>query len=251
MKAVTKMAAYWFCLIATGLSMLLITPPLALAAFVWPEPLRGRRVRAIIHWYFRACMALYRFTGVVRGDLSVLDAIANKGPMLIVANHPSLMDALLVISRLPDAVCIMKSSLSRSPFLGVGARLAGYIPNDSAHGLVRLAIQRLREGSQLVVFPEGTRSRARPMTDTKGAFATIARRAGVPMQLVVIDVNHDFLSKGWPLWRLPALPVNFDLRLSRVLEPTMSRDELVEAVEQVFAHELARQPGRSVLSHAD
>lgn len=251
MKAATNLAAYWFCLITTGVGMLLFTPLLVVSAVAWPEQVRGRRFRAFIHYYFRACMTLYRAAGVVRGDLSVLDAVADKGPMVIVANHPSLIDALLLVSRLPDAVCIMKSTLSRSPFLGIGSRLAGYIPNDSAHGLVREAIRRLREGSQLVVFPEGTRSRARPMTDTKGAFATIARRAGVPMQLVVIDVDHQFLSKGWPLWRMPALPVSFDLRLSRVLEPTMSRDELVEAVEQVFARELAHQPARPALSHAD
>ena len=99
----------------------------------------------------------------------------------------------------------MKAKIWDNPVLGGGARLAGYIRNDSPRGMVRQAASELRAGHSLLVFPEGTRTRSRPVNRFKGGFALIAKRAGAPVQTVFIETDSPFLGKGWPAFKRPAL----------------------------------------------
>ena len=57
-----------------------------------------------------------------------------------------MLDAMLVVARLPRSVCVMRADLMRNVFLGPGARLASYIGNDSGRGMVRDSVAALREG---------------------------------------------------------------------------------------------------------
>jgi 1-acyl-sn-glycerol-3-phosphate acyltransferase len=145
-----------------------------------------------------------------------------------------MLDAMMLVARLPRAACIMKASLMRNPFLGPGARLARYIRNDSARGMVERAVADLRAGGQLVLFPEGTRSPPQGLHPFHASFAMIAKRARVPVQAVFIDTDSPYLGKGWPLWRLPPLPVEFSVRLGRRFEPQADHEALTREVEAYF-----------------
>ena len=94
----------------------------------------GRRLgrRAISRGY-NGYWALIRPVRMLRLQLQALDALAERPGLVIVANHPSLLDAMLLVARLPRSACVMKAGLMRNPFLAAGALLARYIPNDSAH----------------------------------------------------------------------------------------------------------------------
>ena len=143
-----------------------------IAAVLYPLlPRRWGEVlgRYVIMAGFRFYLAAIAVTGTCRFDLSALDALRSQGPMIIAPNHPSLLDAVMVLSRLPDVVCVMKAALLDNIFLGAGARLARYIRNDSLVRLVGKASESLREGSQLLIFPEGTRSTRLPVNAFKGA----------------------------------------------------------------------------------
>ena len=79
---------------------------------------------------FRAYIWLLDVIGLGRFDITALDALRGAGPLILAVNHPGLLDALMVLSRLPNVTCIFKASLMRNPLWGAGARLAGYIRND-------------------------------------------------------------------------------------------------------------------------
>jgi 1-acyl-sn-glycerol-3-phosphate acyltransferase len=160
----------------------------------------------------------------------------------VVANHPSMLDAMMLVARLPRSACIMKASLMRNPFLAPGARLARYIRNDSPLGLIRLAVQDLQHGGQLVLFPEGTRTTAPPVNPFHGGVALIAKRAGVPIQTVFIDTHSPYLCKGWPLWRLPPLPIEFTVRLGRRFEPSDDPVAQLRELEAYFAAGVRHTP---------
>lgn len=189
---------------------------------------------ATFRGYLRGLQAM----GLLHADLSDLDRIRDESSLILAPNHPSLLDAVLVISRLPRTVCIMKASLWDNLFLGAGARMAGYIRNDSPRSMVRLSVQALAEGGQLLVFPEGTRSAQAPIGPLKPAFAAIARRAGAPVQTIIIETDSPYLAKGWPLWRKPPLPLRFRVRLGPRVQPDGSVDELVARVDGCFRAEL-------------
>ena len=172
--------------------------------------------RNSIGWFFRSYLAILQASGILRLELEALDALRNERGLIVAPNHPCLLDAVLVISRLPDITCIMKAEIWDSLVLGGGARLAGYIRNDSASKMIRHATEELHAGCQLLVFPEGTRTRRKPVSAFKGGFALIAKKSGVPIQTVFIETNSAFLGKGWPILKRPPMPLTYQARLDRI-----------------------------------
>jgi 1-acyl-sn-glycerol-3-phosphate acyltransferase len=180
--------------------------------------------------------------GACRFDLSELDALRGQPPMIIAPNHPCLLDAVMVISRLPNVTCIMKASLIDNIFLGAGARLACYIRNGAALKMVRDAATSLLEGNHLLIFPEGTRTTRLPINSFTGGIGFIARRANVPVQTVFIETNSRYLSKGWPLFRKPTLPITYRVRLGRRFEPGHDVKVFISDLENYFSDELIAHP---------
>ena len=214
----------------------------AAALLLYPVLTRsaGRRIgRATIAHGYRFFWRIAAASGMLRLDTAALDTLRDEGGLIVVANHPSMLDALMLMARLPKSACIMKASLGRNPFLGPGARLARYIRNDSAFGMVQCAVHDLQDGGQLVLFPEGTRTTRWPINPFHASFALIAARAQAPVQAVFIDTCSPYLGKGWPLWRLPPLPIEFSVRLGARFAPSADYHALQAAVEGHFADGLS------------
>jgi 1-acyl-sn-glycerol-3-phosphate acyltransferase len=191
--------------------------------------------RAGVAYGYRLYWLLASASGMIKLDASALDALKDEPRLIFVANHPSLLDALMLVARLPKSACIMKAELMRNPFLGAGARLARYIRNDSPRGMIRLAVQDLQHGGQLVLFPEGTRTTRHPINPFRPGVTLIAKLAGAPIQTVFIDTESPYLGKGWPIWKLPPLPIRFSVRLGARFAPQDDTDALLAQLEAYFA----------------
>jgi 1-acyl-sn-glycerol-3-phosphate acyltransferase len=198
--------------------------------------------RAAISSIYRGLWACLVWTGVMRLQYDELDALNDDAGLIIAANHPSALDALLVIARIPRGVCIMRASLMQNPFLGAGARLARYIRNDPPWGMARNAVQNLRNGGQLVLFPEGTRTITPPINAFLPGMTLLAHQAQVPIQTVIIETTSPYLSKGWPIWRAPPFPMCFRARLGQRFEPDADHKGLMLRIETYFADELRANP---------
>ncbi len=115
-------------------------------------------------------------------DFSQLDC---RGK-LIIANHPTLLDAVFLMALIPNATFIAKAAMTRHFFTGAIARLAGYIANDQdGVALLESAKQSLANGEALVIFPEGTRTTDAVPKFKRGA-ANIAVATGcniIPLRL--------------------------------------------------------------------
>ncbi len=136
-----------------------------------------------------------QWLGVMQIDAGGLETLADEpGGLIVAANHPTMFDALIVVSRLQRGVCIMKADLMRNVFLGGGARFARYIRNDSGRGMVRDAVASLREGNQVVFFPEGTRTVRPPINALQPGVTFVAHLAGVPIQTVLIEIDSPYLA---------------------------------------------------------
>jgi 1-acyl-sn-glycerol-3-phosphate acyltransferase len=152
-------------------------------------------------------------------DLRDVDSLRGGPPLILAPNHPCLIDALLILTRHPNIVCVMKSALMRNVFLGSGSRLARYVRNDSSRQMVKESVWHLREGGILLLFPEGTRTTRPPINPLVGSVGLIAKHANVPVQTLVIETDSPYLSKGWPLFRRPALPITYRVRLGKRFDP--------------------------------
>ena len=203
------------------------------------SPGRGRALgRAAIAACYRTFWALAALSGMLKIESSVLDRFRDEAGLIIVANHPSMLDALILVARLPRSACIMKAELMRNLFLGAGARLARYIRNDSARSMIRLTVQDLKRGGQLVIFPEGTRTTLRPINPFRPGVTLIAKLADAPIQTVFIDTDSPYLGKGWPLWKLPPLPIVFSVRLGERFAPSPEPHTLLRTLEDYFVANL-------------
>jgi 1-acyl-sn-glycerol-3-phosphate acyltransferase len=177
--------------------------------------------------------------GAWRLDLEELDSLRDAGPLIIAPNHPCLLDAVLVVSRLPNALCVMKGALVANFLLGPAARLARYVGNDSLRRLVTQGTEELRAGGQLLLFPEGTRTAGGSVGPFTEAVGALSRRSGVPVQAVVIEADSPFLGKGWRIAARPGLPLTYRVRLGRRFDPPQDVRAFTAELQRYFARELA------------
>lgn len=206
-----------------------------------PRRWRARVGRLIMTGLFRSFIALIKSSGLVKCDLSALDALSREDAIIIAPNHPSLIDVVLVGSRLTNVVCIMKAEIQKNILFGGGARLAGYIRNDPTGNMVRTAVAELKCGSQLLIFPEGTRTTRQPVNAFKSAVALIARKAQVPVQTVFIETNTPFLGKGWSLWKKPRFPLHYRATLGKRFTVSGDTRAFVAELEHYFKEQLAER----------
>jgi 1-acyl-sn-glycerol-3-phosphate acyltransferase len=223
---------------AMSLVWALLTPLLSL---LLPRGIGGRLGRTGVSFLYRCCWASAERLGLMEVDSSALDVLREeRGGLIVAANHPTMLDALLVVARLPRGVCVMKAELMHNIFLGGGARLAQYIRNDVGRGMVRDAVTTLREGNQLILFPEGTRTVGATVNAFKPGITLIAQLAQVPIQTVVVESFSPYLTKGWPLLKAPPVPVRIRLTLGPRFAPDADHRAQLRRLEIYFAEALRR-----------
>jgi 1-acyl-sn-glycerol-3-phosphate acyltransferase len=234
--------AFVFALGVLGLTGVAYTTVSSVLYWLLPRAVGEALGRKGIGNTFRVYFALLRALGLARLDLRALDGLAHEDALVIAPNHPSLLDAVLVVSRLPDTVCVMKSAVLDNFFLGAGARLAGYIPADAPKTMIRHAVAALQAGRHVLVFPEGTRTVGVPVNEFKGSLAPIARLARAHVQTVFIETSSPYLGKGWPLLRMPQLPLVYRIRLGARFAPREDSGRFVADLEAYFRRELGDRP---------
>jgi 1-acyl-sn-glycerol-3-phosphate acyltransferase len=132
---------------------------------------------------------------------------------LVVANHPTLIDAVFLLGFMPTAGCIVKAGHFRNLITRGAVTAAGYIPNAPTDAMIHSAEAALQEGESLLMFPEGTRTvPGRPVTIHRGA-ANVALRAARVLTPVFIECDPPTLSKNLPWYRIAPRRPHFRLRV--------------------------------------
>ncbi len=121
-----------------GLALLLVGLPLMLLLF--PRAARRQRMaRRMVRWLFWLFVRYMWITGVLRFRFINGERLTRPG-LVIVANHPTLLDVVFLISAVPDATCIVRAGLASNPFTRAPVRLAGYVCNDWGVELVDASV---------------------------------------------------------------------------------------------------------------
>ena len=205
-----------------------------------------RRVRVVVRLSFAALLRVLQATRMLRIEAHNTALLREPGAKLVLANHPSYLDIVVLIAHIPNAVCVVKSKLWSSPFFGGVVRAAGYIRNDEPEALIRNCAERLKAGLPLIIFPEGTRSApGEPLHFVRGA-AHIALSAGVPILPVVLRCEPRVLGKGAKWYEMPARVFRIDLDVQPCITPAAlvakeraGARSLTHALERFFVDRLA------------
>jgi 1-acyl-sn-glycerol-3-phosphate acyltransferase len=215
--------------------------PIAMIVYLLLSERRGRALgRYVIMTVFRFYLASLSLSRRCSFDLTALDVLRDQPSLIIAPNHPCLLDAVMVISRLPNVACVLKARLMNNIFLGAGARLARYIRNEPVRRMVQLATRDFDCGSHLLLFPEGTRTTSCPVNPLQGSIGLIARQAQVPVQTILIETDSVYLSKGWSLFRKAPMPIHYRVRLGRRFDPPQNTQHFMAELKRYFAHELVQ-----------
>ncbi|MDR1995391.1 lysophospholipid acyltransferase family protein [Azonexus sp.] len=198
--------------------------------------------RFLIMAGFRIYLRFLTIVCDIHFDLAELDSLRHDKPLLLTANHPSLLDAVMIVSRFPNMVCVMKAALMNNILFGSAARLARYIPNHAPLDVVLRARTALRDGAHLLIFPEGTRTVHFPMDACTASAGLIAQRARVPVQTLFIEYSSPYLGKAWSLGRPPELPLYFRIRVGRRFAPPANVAAFAGELEACFRAGLAADP---------
>jgi 1-acyl-sn-glycerol-3-phosphate acyltransferase len=142
-----------------------------------------------------------------------------KGHQVIVANHPSILDALLLLSKIPNGFCIMKRTLLKVPVISGFAKCAGYVPYSDPSELLSAAVSTIRGGGTLIVFPEGTRSSVGGISPLHRGAARIAIEAQVPLSVCGVFMEPVVLGRGLPWWRAPSEKVMCTISKLETISP--------------------------------
>ena len=193
-----------------------------------------------MHYVSRSFFAGLSLSGLVQVDFKELDQLRKEQGIIITPNHPCLMDALFISSRLPNVVCVMKASILSNPVFYGCAKLGGFIRGDSPMRFVEQCQETLGDGSQLLLFPEGTRTVKGKLNPFKGGFSLIAQKTGASVQTVFIEANTNFLGKRWPLWKKPEFPLIYRATLGErfLVDKTQDHRAFTTKLENYFKNHL-------------
>lgn len=191
----------------------------------------GRKLNGFVFKLFLGGCSTF---GLMHLDLQALDKLNTEKGIIIAPNHPSMVDVFLVLSRIKNASCLMKASLWNNVLLGSGARLAGYVRNDSITKMIRNSIIELESGGNLLIFPEGTRTVSAPINRLKAGVGLISAKAQVPVQTVLLLTDSPYVSKHWPIWKAPPFPVRFKATVGKRFEPTPKAAEMVALLQNYY-----------------
>lgn len=192
--------------------LLALTSPLLSLAFWRSKTQKVQIARQIVRFAFASLVALMRGLALLSYEISGRERL-NRSGLLILANHPSLIDVVFLIALVPNANCVIKRGVRRNPFMRGVVLATNYICNDSGAQLIDDCVQSLRDGNNLIIFPEGTRTPITGVPKLLRGAANIAVRGARDITPVVIHTNSTSLGKGVPWWHMPQrMQFKFDVR---------------------------------------
>lgn len=230
---------FWAFIILSSIALF----PIAL--LIWAATVAFDRRLVLLHRFTCVWASLYTWLNPVwRVTVTGRERVRPDTTYMMVANHQSLLDILVLFRLFVHFKWVSKAELFRIWCVGWNMTLNRYVPlvRGDAESIARMLVQcedTMAEGNSVMMFPEGTRSEDGHLKPFKHGAFTLALRARVPILPIVVEgTSHALPKKGL------VLKGNHDIRV-RVLEPIpyehfagWSVAQLTEYVHALFAREL-------------
>ncbi|WP_374336877.1 lysophospholipid acyltransferase family protein [Leeia sp.] len=217
---------------------------------LWPGSVqkKQRHARKMVNFFFRGLLGTLRVTGCMQLVVHDVAQLATLRQSLVLANHPSYLDVVVLLALMPEANCLVKGALWKNPFFWGIVRATGYVQNTSPEQALDACAEAISAGDALILFPEGTRTvPGESMKFQRGA-AHVALRATARVVPVLLHCTPPTLTKGASWWLAPAQPFVFTVRvlaqtdvsqlIGEVANPSIGARKLSEALHALFQSRL-------------
>ena len=199
-----------FVLFGVGGVLIVIAIKLLVGVRLFPKERAMLFTRRSISASFRLYINFMRFIGLLSYEIHGQERLRTNKKQLVVANHPSLLDVVFLISIMPHANCVVKGALRHNPFTRPPIDACRFISGDS-ESLVDDGVASLNSGETLMIFPEGTRTVPdEPFRLHRGA-ANIALQSQTPITPVYISCKPQTLLKTEKWYQIPKTPPHFTI----------------------------------------
>lgn len=241
-------AAFMFALFGMGAILLswVLIPLLMLVRLSFAEP-AGLVAQRWVQRAFALFLWIGERLGLMEITYSGAERLRNRSS-LIIANHPSLLDVVILLARTPQGDCVVKSAAWRNPALAGIIRAAHYIRGGSGEQVVAACSQRLREGRTVLLFPEGSRSPDVGLRPFHRGAAHIALRSGCAILPAVIRCDRPALKKAKPWYAFPNVKLRYSVTIGEPthvtdlldddLTPSIAARRLTDELRSYFEREL-------------
>jgi len=197
-----------------GLILSFIVFPYLTFIYRHNENKRRYCARKVVHKIFKMFVGYMELVGIL--ELEIINGERLKGSQgkIVIANHPSLIDVVVLISIIENADCVVKSGLWKNPFIKGVVRNTGYINNEEdPEKFIQDCKNTFQDGNNLIVFPEGTRTTQHQALKFRRGAANIAIRSQVDILPIFLFVTPTTLTKELSWYQIPEKRFTFRLEV--------------------------------------
>jgi 1-acyl-sn-glycerol-3-phosphate acyltransferase len=212
------------------------------AVIIWPIMPYAWRWRIVTCWNRFVMFWLRICCGIRFNIIGELDR--RQFPLVVLSKHQSTWETMFLQFYCGPVSTILKKELLKIPFFGWGLATLRPIAIDRSNPIQALkdvknkGIERIKEGNNLLIFPEGTRMPLGTVGNYARSGADIAVSAGVP----IVAVAHN-AAECWPHKQFLKHPGTITVVFSDPIETTgKDRKELTEQVKEWIESEIKKMP---------
>lgn len=179
--------------------------------------------RTILYVGFNIARAFMHYGGLMKLETNFAIDRDKLKSGIIVANHPTLIDYVILVTELPNACFIVKEAMWKNPWYAGIVRAVGYIKNNGAMHF----LNEVGEGAKkepIVIFPEGTRSPVKGLHSFYRGAARVAVESDLEIFPLIIECEPRFMGKGKRWYNVPLKRFIYRLSILEVIQPESLRD---------------------------
>lgn len=199
-----------------------------------PRQIQARRLIGRLWKWFVGYLMLADILDI---RFSGLEKLGKPG-QLILSNHPSLLDVVLLVSHVPEINCIVKKDLLRNPAMSSQILSAGYIPNSESLEMMEEIDAVFKSGQSLLIFPESTRTGWDGKIKLHRGAVSIGLRSAERITPVCIKMNPPNFKKGQPWYKIPPCTIHYEITVGNDINPQdwLAENPLPIAARRLNSH---------------
>lgn len=179
---------------------------------------RQIRARYLVSLIWKCFVHYLCITGVVSVRYHGFERLGQPGQLVLV-NHPSLLDVVFLLAKVPVLNCIVKKELLHNPVMKIPIIACGFLPNDESMQVIEQADAMLKNGQSLLIFPEGTRTGWDGQIKFNRGAVSIGLRSAKVITPVTIVMNPPNFKKHQPWYQIPKNKVQYDFYVGEDIDP--------------------------------
>ena len=242
----SKIIAYLYFIIGAVVLAIFVFPFIRL--FTLHKKDFGIVAREYVSHTFRGFLNALQFIGTSKLIVEDRQAFRDIHSKIIIANHPSLLDFVYIMSLVPNSTCIVRGGLTKTPLRGVIKQ--AYITNTTDFNDVLVECKKLTDkGCNVIIFPEGTRSPRIGRNNYKKGAARIALYCGCDVLPLFIGGSDKYgLGKKDPLWSYNHVEEYlYDIKML----PVISVEQFKDFSEPIAAKHLTEEMEKVIRNAGD